>query len=200
MKIIILIRHGQTNALKQRLLSGSKTKNEPINTEGINQIKRLVPCLHQYNPDTIYCSPLLRAVQSAKILVDTFRVQPIFLNDLREIDFGDWDGRNLDKLSKIFPDEYNKWIHSPQTFTPPNGESVKHLYLRIENTLETVLQNDFKTSLVVTHGGPIRAFLMKTLKVPSSHYWRIKIPHGSATCLEYKNNILNLHYMGQIGF
>jgi broad specificity phosphatase PhoE len=120
-------------------LSGSKTKNEPINTEGINQIKCLVPCLHQYNPDTIYCSPLLRAVQSAKILVDTFRVQPIFLNDLREIDFGDWEGRNLDKLSQIFPDEYNKWIHSLQTFTPPNGESVKHLYLRIETTLETIL-------------------------------------------------------------
>ena len=199
-KIIILIRHGQTDASKERLLYGSKSKDEPINTEGINQIKRLTTFLQQYNPDTIYSSPMLRAVQTAEILVNTFKVQPILLEDLREIDFGDWEGRNFDKLTTIFPEEYKKWINSPQTFTPPNGESVKHLYLRVESAFKTILQNDSKTSFIITHGGPIRAILMKILNIPLSYYWRIKIPHGSATYIEYKNNQLSLQYMGQIGY
>ncbi|MBN1801531.1 MAG: histidine phosphatase family protein [Candidatus Lokiarchaeota archaeon] len=60
MKNIYLIRHGQTNSSLENRLCGSRT-DEPLNTNGFQQIKKLILFLKNYNPDSIYTSPLIRA-------------------------------------------------------------------------------------------------------------------------------------------
>lgn len=119
------------------------------------------------------------------------------MDDLREIDFGDWENLIFSEIKSKYNEEYLKWMNSPDKFSPVNGENVKELTTRLKNVMELILNTDYNTIFLITHGGPIRATLINSLKISLSLYWNIKIPHGSVTCLEYKDSKINLHYMGQ---
>lgn len=118
--------------------------------------------------------------------------------DLREIDFGDREGLTFNEIKSKHKEDYKKWMNSPNEFIPINGESVRELTLRLKNVIELILNTNDETIFLITHGGPIRATLINSLKISLSLYWNIKIPHGSATCLEYKDSKIYLQYMGQV--
>lgn len=197
MKNICFIRHGQTNSSLNNRLCGSRT-DETLNENGFQQIKRLILFLKNNNPDSIYTSPLIRAKQSAKIISDYFNLNVNEIEDLKEIDFGDWEGLTFIEIKSNFNEKYLKWMNSPDDFTPINGESIKDLCSRLKDVMELILKTDHDTIFLITHGGPIRAALINSFKIPLSFYWNISIPHGSATCLELKDNSIKLLYMGQI--
>ncbi len=178
-------------------MCGSRT-DESLNANGYQQIKSLISFLKNYNPDSIYTSPLLRAKQSAKIISDYFNLTTNELDDLREIDFGDWESLTFNEIKSKYREEYLKWMNSPDKFTPNNGESVKELSSRLKKVMEVILSTNHNTIFLITHGGPIRATLINSLKISLSLYWNIKVPHGSVTCLEYKDSKIYLQYMGQV--
>ncbi|MFX1366727.1 MAG: histidine phosphatase family protein [Promethearchaeota archaeon] len=194
---IIFIRHGQTDSSLHQRLCGSRT-NEPLNKTGINQIQRLKSFLKIYNPTFFYYSPLLRAKQSVEIMLERKNIKVIELSELKEIDFGDWEGLTFEELNKNHSKDFTKWMDVPDQFTPPNGESVSMLCSRIEKVIKILLDSLDSTCFVFTHGGPIRAVLINLLQIPLSNYWNLKIPHGSATYVEYNNNRFYLHYLGRV--
>lgn len=199
MKTVFLIRHGQTGfSLNNKLCSRA---DEPLNNNGIHEIKRLTAFLNTRNkPDIIITSPLIRAKQTAEIIANNYNIIPIESKELREIDFGDWEGLTFNEIKNKQPDEFIKWMKHPDKFTPTNGESIIDLNKRINSLMNKVINNSEKNSTIylITHGGPIRSVLINALKIPPSLYWNIKIPHGSVTCLEYDNNLVKLCFLGQI--
>ncbi|MFW9990274.1 MAG: histidine phosphatase family protein [Candidatus Odinarchaeota archaeon] len=194
---IIFIRHGQTDSSLHQRLSGSRT-NEHLNKTGIDQIQHLKSFLKIYNPTKFYSSSLLRAKQSAEIMLETKSNKIIELDELREIDFGDWEGLTFEELNKNHSKDFINWMDFPDQFTPPNGESISMLCSRIKKVMKHLLDSIDSTCFVFTHGGPIRAVLINSLQIPLSKYWSLKIPHGSATCVEYSNNRFYLHYLGRV--
>ena len=201
MKTVLLIRHGQTYSSLNNKLCGRT--DEPLNNNGIKQMKGLIIFLNTKNkPDIIITSPLIRAKQSAQIIANTYNIIPIEAKELREIDFGDWEGLTFNEIKNKEPDEFIKWMRHPDKFTPTNGESIIDLNKRINNFMNKVLNNSEENSTIylITHGGPIRSVLINALKIPPSLYWNIKIPHGSATCLEYDDSIVKLCFLGQVAY
>lgn len=199
MKTVFLIRHGQTDSSLKNKLCGRT--DEPLNSNGIHEVKRLITFLRIKNkPDIIITSPLIRAKQTAEIIADNYNITPIESKELREIDFGEWEGLTFNEIKNKQPDEFIKWMKHPDKFTPTNGESIIDLNKRINNFMNKVVDNSEKNSTIylITHGGPIRSALINTLKILPSSYWNIKISHGSVTCLEYDDNIVKLCFMGQI--
>lgn len=105
--IICLIRHGQTDWNKQKLIQGRI--NNPLNEEGINQVKEVGLILKEKDPnwDIIIASPLDRAINSAKIIAKEINYQNeiIINNDVIERDFGMAEGMSIceeiyDKIKK----------------------------------------------------------------------------------------------------
>jgi len=200
MKSIFIIRHGETNSVVTKKLCGRT--DDVITKNGLSQIEKLLNILKTINPDKIFSSPLIRAKQSAEILTSHFKKDIIILENLKEIDFGDYEGLTLDEVKKNNLNDYENWINHPGKYTPNNGEKLSDLVKRIKNIFNEIINDkeDNKIYFIVTHGGPIRASLINALDIPLDSYWNIKIPHGSVTKYEYEDGALKLCYMGQVGY
>ena len=148
---VFLIRHGKTSGNAEKRYIG--TTDEPITKEGMDEIKKIkYPCA-----DMIFSSPLKRAVQTAEIIWPGQKA--IVIDELRETDFGRFEGKNYKELSK--DPEYQAWIDSGGTMSFPGGESPEQVKERALLSLKKVLEsgNDATNIAIVTHGGIIMAIL-----------------------------------------
>ena len=69
----------------------------------------------------VYSSPLNRCALMAQYFFDEFSV----VNDLMEINFGDWEGIPWDHIPRI---EIDKWVDDISDFKPNNGESLREMH------------------------------------------------------------------------
>ncbi len=154
---IYLVRHGQTNWNVRGIFQGQR--KVCINNTGKEQVKRLAKALEGVSFDVVYCSPALRAMQTARILVPKSKL--LFHRDFREFDRPTLEGLTQKKLKKIIPDVEEQWNRDGIDWRPPGGgETLREYQARsISAFKEIVKSNAGKTILIVTHGGPLKAIV-----------------------------------------
>ena len=156
---IFLIRHGETEWNKIGRLQGhSDVKLSP---EGIRQAQLLAEHAPFRTFDAIYSSDLSRAVNTAKILAAKFHLRVVEERGLREVNFGEWEGKTADEL-RDDPD-FQSWLAGDNTVKPPRGESNADFVRRICKIFESIVEGLMKTGTtecaIVTHGGVIMTLL-----------------------------------------
>lgn len=125
----------------------------------------------------IYSSPAPRCLDLAHALADSQPVNPV--TELQELNFGDWEGLNWDRVERRLLDQ---WARAPLDFTPPNGESGRELFNRVERWwYETQPPN---TSLIVAHAGSIRALLALIEGKPFDQTWQRPVPFAQPIQLD----------------
>ncbi|WP_019241979.1 MULTISPECIES: histidine phosphatase family protein [Bacillus] len=173
---LILIRHGMTAFNRQKKYMGYT--DEPILADSLLDYKKLRAIFIQKKMDKIFSSDLLRCQQTAHFL---FGEQEICCDPrLREIHFGDWEGKTYEQL-KNSPD-YCYWLSNWQTASIPNGECGIDFKNRIiQFMLEKVLLNEHfgKSIAIVSHGGVIRHIVSSLCT--DIDYWDVKVHFGQAT-------------------
>ena len=168
---IVLIRHGLTAGNLEKRYIGST--DEPLCSEGIAQLK-----MQQYpRCEVLICSPMKRCIQTAELI---FPAQTaIRVPELRECDFGGFEGRNFTELTGN-PD-YQKWIDSGGNLPFPDGEDPKDFRERCTAAFENNIGKYSRSSSAafVVHGGTIMAILEK-YAVPRRNYfdWHCENGHG----------------------
>lgn len=160
---LVVVRHGLTQWNIERRYQGQR--DIPLQLpEAAAGLVRLRKVLNSYRFDTFYCSDLVRCRQTLAHLVEgreearTVR----FDSRLRELDFGDYEGRTYAELAEL--PAYRAWIDSAGEQAPPGGESAAELRQRLSAWFAEVLdglqggrdQQSQHRVLVVTHGGVIR--------------------------------------------
>ncbi len=153
-----LYRHGQTRANEEGIYIGST--DFPLSDRGAVELTGKMD-LYQYpRVQRVYSSPLLRCTETAEIL---FPDVPMFVaEDLRELNFGDFEGKYAVDL--IGREDYREWLKggSPD-LRPPNGESVGELCVRSYRVLYRILmdmmENDLAHCAAITHSGVISNML-----------------------------------------
>ena len=119
----ILVRHGQSKANEGGFLAG--VTDVPLSTLGERQAKAVSEyILKTYKVDVIYSSPLERACNTVMGVADELNLPIIKETDLREFDFGKWEGLPLEEIKNNFDDGYGKWAKDPGAFVPDGGESA----------------------------------------------------------------------------
>jgi broad specificity phosphatase PhoE len=118
---LLLVRHGATAATEEDRFSGST--GAELSEQGRWQAMRLGERLSQQNITAIYSSPLSRALETARIIAGSCRLEPIMRDGLREIGHGHWEGLKRDDVERQFGAEYAAWKADPFTFAPAGGES-----------------------------------------------------------------------------
>ena len=110
---ICLVRHGETagNALKRYI----GVTDEPLTEEG----KAFLQGLSCEPVEAVFCSPLIRCLETAGILYP--ENEPVIIRELSECDFGEFENRNYKELSGNTA--YQAWIDSNGTLPFPGGES-----------------------------------------------------------------------------
>tara|TARA_Y100000766_G_scaffold113017_1_gene96975 strand:+ start:81 stop:656 length:576 start_codon:yes stop_codon:yes gene_type:complete len=124
------------------------------------EIENLKVKLKNFAPDLVLSSPLKRCV---KLAMSTFKVAPIIIKGLKEIDYGDWEG---EKWIDVSAPGGNLWVYQNSDNQPPNGESFNMLKSRVVEQLELLLDYPESKLAVVCHGGVIRAIISYFLKTP----------------------------------
>jgi len=151
---LVLVRHGETDWNRERRFQGHA--NTPLNDAGRRQAGELATLLRGDGLSAVYTSPLLRAKDTATIVAAGLGLDPYELEELREIDVGDWQGLTIDEVRTRHPEQLDVAWRSGW----PNGETHEEL---AERVLPALLDLDRRHAgervLGVTHAGPIRVVL-----------------------------------------
>ena len=113
--------------------------------------------LQQRIPDEaiVVASDLRRASVTADAITGSRRRLPD-APGLRELNFGEWEGRTADEISQSHPEESRKFWSDPTNSGPPGGESWKELTERAGQFLQmTMTRFPGQTIVAVSHFGTI---------------------------------------------
>jgi broad specificity phosphatase PhoE len=176
---LFVARHGETVDNANGLILGRR--DPPISELGREQSARLAEHAATLGVVAIWCSPLLRARQTAAVVADTIGVSPTILDDLIESARGSWEGQSVEHLARFEPALFAAFEAGQQDFAFPGGESLLDQVKRTRNALDVVTSGPAPT-LVVAHAGTIRAALIALGRaVPAER----ELPHGEAIPLSW---------------
>ena len=182
---IFLFRHGQ--AATGGLMTGQR--DVPLSPEGEAEVLRWHERLAKTLFDAAYSSPLLRARQTASLLLgmDALSVhEPVLVEDLREICLGRWEGRS--KL-QVMQEDAQSWEARGRDIVgvaPPEGESVRQLAGRVLPAFRAVLSQSVNKQnvLVVAHQAVNRVILAEIEDIPLDRILSIPQPTAVLNLLE----------------
>lgn len=141
---ILFVRHGQTDWNKEHRIMGGV--DEPLNTEGREQAKKVRGVLKDEQLAVIFVSPLARAKETGDIIAQAHPDTPIIVADeLRERDFGKYEGAVNDG------NYFGLWDY--QNGTIEDGEDSRAVLNRIAKFIDRIKLEYDGNALLVTHGG-----------------------------------------------
>jgi ribonuclease H / adenosylcobalamin/alpha-ribazole phosphatase len=185
--LTILLRHGDTRLSPEHRFSG--LSDEPLSADGARQVSaaahRLASGAHI---DAIVSSPLPRAAATADIVAGELGLTTATDDDLRETDFGEWEGLTFTEIQDRWPDTVVIWQHDPQQ-APPGGESFAGTACRVDRACERVLKEyQGQTVLVVSHITPIKILLCRALGAPLLAVYRFYLGSACINEIQWHGN------------
>lgn len=164
-----LVRHGETEGRSSIRFHGSG--DVLLSAEGRAQMRALAPLLRGLAPALVVHSPLLRAVESASILLAESGLcagRVVADERLREISFGDCEGMTAAEIEAAHPEFWA--LHRAGTADAfPGGESRAAFRARVGAAIgELAAGRDGEDVLVVAHRGIVRTALRQLLAVPEA--------------------------------
>ena len=137
-----------------------------MSERGSRQVAALGKRIVTFKPDAIYSSPLQRALTTASAISASTALEITVLDELREMNYGVWEGRSFLDVRKTDEAGYQKWI-SNDDFACPDGESHSGVRERMSRAFEQIRAKS-KRPVIVTHGTAIRIGATALLNVSLS--------------------------------
>lgn len=129
---------------------------------------------------TIITSPLIRCRSFAEQCSTENNIPFHVISGLREMDFGEWEGRLLQEVWHSDPKMVSQFYDDPSSVTPPGGEPALIAQERIVEAWRTILeQYGGQHLLLICHAGVIRLLLSDLLNMPLRAIARLHIPYAS---------------------
>ena len=157
-----LIRHGLTRGNLEGLYVGGGT-DLPLCDEGRLDLEGFKSRFVYPAPDTVFTSPLARAVETADILFPA-ATHRLVVPQLREANFGVFEGRRMEDLVK--DPEFARWMDPTSGFVPEGAEPTMEFHARCADTLhkllEYMIRSEVTEAACVTHGGVIMSMLAQS--------------------------------------
>ncbi len=175
---LFLLRHGKT-AFSGRLVGSTDVG---LTSTGGDQIRAIRPALRREKIDRIFCSPMRRCRETARILELDGEI--FFVDDLKEIDFGRWEGLEFSEIEKRDPEYVRNWVEDPKGFCFPGGECCADFIARLEAFKERVQCLADEKVLIITHGGVIRHLICLFLGVSVKDYLLYQVREGLLATLD----------------
>lgn len=162
MRRLVLLRHATTTAVR----AAAFPVDEPLDPSGETAARALAGRL---GSGDARCSPALRARSTAQLAGLETQVDP----DIGECDFGAWAGQTLEEVHAADPDGVRAWMTDPAC-APHGGESHERFAARVTRWMDERAREDGRT-VVVTHGGVVKAAVVHALGAPAEAFWRIDV-------------------------
>ena len=192
MLTIYLTRHGLTEWNVNRRMQG--WGNGELTEKGVNDAKALGKRLANVPIDKVYSSSSKRAYETAQYIIGDREISLIQMDDLREMNFGDWDGRIREEVEAEYPEDFKIFWETPHLYDRNSGETFEHVRKRAIRALEHIIEeNKEGTVLIVTHSIFLRVLMTYIKDIPLSDVFKATPPGNTSLFkLEVKDGELSL--------
>lgn len=177
---LLLLRHARIAADFVGKLVGST--DLALDRLGMLQARSLAARLARWKPEAGVCSPMLRCRQTAEAALPGFRVE--VEDDLREIDFGQWECRTFAEAAAENPTLADRWAAFAPDLAFPGGEDLRSFLRRVRGVADRLVRARASTVLAVTHGGVIRAMLCHLLGLEPRHFMAFGVPYAALAVID----------------
>ena len=164
---LILIRHGDLGDRYRDRYVGRT--DAPLSAEGRRQAAALTGPVARLKGAHFLSSPLRRTRETAEIALGADQRFEIDVN-LREIDFGRWEGMSFAEIAAANPAAVDRWAALDEAFTFPDGERIRAFRERIGAAAERIAAVPAGTVVLFAHGGVIRFLICHFLGLPDRHH------------------------------
>ncbi len=181
---LLLVRHGRTAHTAERLFSGQN--DQPLDAEGEHQAAALAQRLARGPAiSAVITSPQPRAAQTAARIATALGLPVRELAELKELDFGGWDGLTAAAVQEGWPQEYAAWLTTAHG-APPGGESLDALTKRVRRARDELIRSyPGQTVVLVSHVTPIKTLVRLALDAPQSVLVRLHLDPASISEVSY---------------
>jgi broad specificity phosphatase PhoE len=186
---ILLVRHGETDWNKVHRFQGRS--DVPLNSTGRDQARALAVALKDEPIEAIYSSPLIRALETARIIKAFHTLAPLFQDKgLAEMDLGDFEGMPAQQWAEEYPDFRKAWLEAPLSVIMPGGESIYEVQKRAMETLERITTGypPATTLLICGHNFVNRTILCKALKLTLGRFREVPQETAALNTLYKRGN------------
>lgn len=193
---LYLLRHGETTSSQTGTYCGKL--NIDLTAAGVEMAKDFAQAYKDLSWTAIYSSPLNRAVQSAQPLCNLLDMKMHLRPGLKEIYYGEWEGKSAETVSQLFHDDYVRWLADPGWNSPTGGEKGIDIARRSSEVLEEI-EHTYESGniLVVSHKSTIRIIICSLLGIDLGRFRdRIGMPVAALTIVKMADNGPLIEIMG----
>ena len=133
---LYFLRHGETVASKTGGFCG--TSDVELTPEGMMMAKDFAVAYQSVPWKAIFCSPMRRTIATAKPLCELVGMEMQLRNGLKEINFGEWEGKTPAQVNREYHDDYVRWQSEPGWNAPPGGERAIDIARRSSEVIEEI--------------------------------------------------------------
>jgi ribonuclease H / adenosylcobalamin/alpha-ribazole phosphatase len=176
---LVLLRHGETALTAQKRFSGIH-QDVALSERGHQQAAEAAAAFARRGIiEAIVSSPLTRSRETADRVAASLGLPVEIDDDLRECDFGEWEGLTFAEVQGQWPGELTAWLASTEV-APPKGESIAEVTARVRRARDRLLRrHPARTVLVVSHVTPIKQLVCLALDVEPAAVFRMELAPAS---------------------
>ena len=176
MDSFFVVRHGETQGNVMGINAGPL--DYPLTKKGKKEIEYVAKTLSETKISGVYCSPVFRAVETAKIMAQPHKLGVQTVEGLTEAKL---------KAEFVGKEGRKRILITPEAF----DETYQELQDRVVSSIEDIQKKASGNVIVVSHGDPITALLQYVVerKIGSNDYYVLHPDPGSLSIIDFKDRL-----------
>ncbi|MEG4073553.1 histidine phosphatase family protein [Microcoleus sp. Pol14C2] len=182
---IYFVRHGETTYSQTGSFCGAI--DPELTPEGSQMAEQFAATYAKLPWNAVYVSPMKRTIATAKPLCDAVGIEMQLRDGLREINYGEWEGKTVEAVKKEYEEDYINWLTEPAWNAPNGGETSVEIASRASLVIAEI-EEKYKSGnvLVVSHKATIRIILCSLLGIDLGRYrYRIAALAASVSIVKF---------------
>ncbi|MEG4211105.1 histidine phosphatase family protein [Microcoleus sp. S13_B4] len=183
---IYFVRHGETTYSKAGSFCGHI--DPELTPEGSQMAEQFGAAYAKLLWNAVYVSPMKRTIATAKPLCDAVGIEMQLRDGLKEIKYGEWEGKTVEEVKKDYEEDYINWLTEPAWNAPTNGGETSVEIASRSSLVIAEIQEKYKSGnvLVVSHKATIRIILCSLLGIDLGRYrYRIGALAASVSIVKF---------------
>jgi broad specificity phosphatase PhoE len=185
---VVLVRHAETDESARGRCYGRLDVR--LSAQGLRQAQALAAAVAGVSLAAVYASPLSRALDTARPIAVAQGLEPIVLDALAELDFGELEGLRYDEIEAARPELFRAWMDEPARVRFPGGEGLADLRARVLPVLAEIrARHEREAVAVVAHGGVVRVVLAEALGLDDGAFFRLDLSEGGVSVVDWLDGV-----------
>jgi len=184
---LIFVRHAEpSDDVRGRVYGRTDVELSP---RGVEHAGEIAFFFNDTATTEIYTSPLKRALATAAPLARMLGLEPVVVDDLRELDFGELEGLTVGQAAARYPAQAH-WMTAPAAARFPGGERVSALRERAVRAARGIADaHPGEAVAAFSHAVVIRAIVADALSMPLDMMFRLDQSFGGLTVVEWFDEV-----------